>query len=159
MRRRIRILRRKLRSFRSLDAADRRRVLAALALLPAVSLGIRGWGYARCRRWLGRRLRRSPWTVPVAAEGLELARAYSWAVDVAAGNVPVRARCLERSLALWWLLRRRGVGAEVELGVRKTDAGELEAHAWVEVAGRAVNDGDDVRERFAAFDGRVAAVR
>jgi hypothetical protein len=100
-----------------------------------------------------------PWTVPVSAEGLELARTYSWAVDVAAGNVPVRARCLERSLTLWWLLRRRGVGAEVELGVRKTDAGELEAHAWVEVAGRVVNDGDDVRERFAAFEGRTVAAR
>mgnify|MGYP000718269785 CR=1 FL=1 len=40
--------------------------------------------------------------------------------------------------------------AELRLGVRK--APDLEAHAWVEVAGRPVNDDDDVRRRYAAFD-------
>ncbi len=80
------------------------------------------------------------------------ARRHARAVDVAAGNVPFRARCLERSLALWRLLRRRRMAAELRIGVRKSER-DLEAHAWVELAGRVVNDRADVHRRYAAFDG------
>ncbi len=86
------------------------------------------------------------------AEVLEQCRRHARAVDVAAGNVPFRARCLERSLTLWWLLRRRRIPVELRIGVRKSER-DLEAHAWVELDGRTVNDRDDVHRRYAAFDG------
>jgi hypothetical protein len=41
--------------------------------------------------------------------------------------------CLSKSVALAWMLRRRGVPAEIRIGVRT--AGEFEAHAWVEASG------------------------
>ena len=41
----------------------------------------------------------------------------------------LRNRCLVRSLMRLWLLRCRGVSAEIVLGVRKR-AGLFEAHAW-----------------------------
>jgi len=59
--------------------------------------------------------------------------------------------CLGRSLVLWFLLRRRGIDAELVIGAGTPRGGELPAHAWVEVAGEPVNDAFDVRERFGSF--------
>ena len=63
-----------------------------------------------------------------------------------------RPTCLHRSLTLWWLLRRQSIASELRIGVRK-EQGRFEAHAWVERAGVALNDGSDVGLRFAAFQG------
>jgi hypothetical protein len=52
-----------------------------------------------------------------------------------------RHDCLSRSLTLTAALRRRGVDAEVCLGVRKFP---FLAHAWVEVAGMAISEPQDV---------------
>ncbi len=53
---------------------------------------------------------------------------------IAASHGPYRATCLRQSLALWLLLRRRGIPAELRIGVRK-EGGDLQAHAWVEHQG------------------------
>ena len=74
------------------------------------------------------------------------------AVSLVAGRSLVGARCLGRSLAVWFLLRRRGIDAELVIGVQMPHEGELPAHAWVEVAGQPVNDEADVRERFGGFE-------
>jgi len=66
----------------------------------------------------------------------------------AAALYPRRARCLEQSLALYVLLRRRGVTAEFKLGVRPLP---FFAHAWVEVAGRAIAENDSVRPNLATI--------
>lgn len=73
------------------------------------------------------------------------------AVDRAARQIPGGANCLDRSLTLWWLLHRQGLEATLKFGVRKVEA-VLEAHAWVELGGRALNDSEDVRQRYEAFD-------
>ena len=75
-------------------------------------------------------------------------------LDVASRRGLVRGNCLSRSIALCWLLRRRGVPAQLRIGARKM-GNQLEAHAWVEVAGRAVNDSDDVQTRYAPFAGPI----
>jgi len=64
--------------------------------------------------------------------------------------------CLHRSLTLWWLLRRQGIASELRIGVHM-EQGRFEAHAWVERAGVALNDGSDVGLRFAAFEGLLSA--
>ena len=71
------------------------------------------------------------------------ARPIVAAVDAGLGLLPVAPTCLRRSVTLLRELRRRGMGATLHIGVRKT-AGEVEAHAWVEVAGEVVNDDPDV---------------
>ena len=53
---------------------------------------------------------------------------------------------------LWFLLRRRGIDAELVIGAAAPHAGELPAHAWVEAAGEPLNEAPDVRERFGSFD-------
>jgi hypothetical protein len=78
------------------------------------------------------------------------ARVTARMVEVAARHNPFRLLCLPRSLALWWLLRRQGIGSDLRIGVTPNESG-LEKHAWVEYNGVALNDQDDVNERFAPF--------
>jgi hypothetical protein len=53
---------------------------------------------------------------------------------------PFRPRCLVRSVALQRLLESHGItGSRICIGVRRRD-GTLEAHAWVEYAGRILGD-------------------
>lgn len=75
-------------------------------------------------------------------------------LDAASRRGLVRGNCLSRSIALWWLLRRRGIPAQLRIGARKI-GNQLEAHAWIEVAGHAINDSDDVQTRYARFAGPV----
>lgn len=151
---------RKLRRFLDLPAGERWQLASAGGALARVSLGLRLFGYRRCLHRLDRRSRasiRGPdpgGPEPAAPEALALAASYARMVRIAAGNLPFRAACLERSVALWWLLRRRRIPAELKIGVRKSPSDqELDAHAWVELGGRPIDDRDDVHQRYAAFDG------
>jgi hypothetical protein len=85
-----------------------------------------------------------------AAEDLIEATVNS--VCTAAAFYPRRALCLEQSLALTWLLRRRGVPAELRIGVQ---ARPFYAHAWVEVDGRALNEPTDLPKVLTPFALRV----
>jgi hypothetical protein len=71
-------------------------------------------------------------------------------VQIAAGHSLVRVNCLERSLVLWGLLRRRGIRSDLRIGARKNGE-KFEAHAWVECQGVVLNDTPDVGERFVPF--------
>jgi hypothetical protein len=62
---------------------------------------------------------------------------------------PWAGRCLARTLALWWQLRRQGVEAELHIGLRQS-SGQLEAHAWLVNDGRVLNERPAVLRRFRA---------
>jgi hypothetical protein len=79
------------------------------------------------------------------------ARGVARIVRVAAAHGPYRANCLQQSVTLWWLLRRRGVAGDLRIGTRKGAQG-LEAHAWIEVCGRALNESPDVHVRYQPFE-------
>lgn len=121
-------------------------VCESLLLLPGVQLSLRIRGFTRTAGTLARRSQRR--AVPAHPRD---ARPLGEAVGLVAGRSVVGARCLGRSLVLWFLLRRRGVDAELVIGAEAPRGGELPAHAWVEVAGEPVNDALDVRERFGSF--------
>lgn len=57
------------------------------------------------------------------------------------------ASCLTQALAAKILLRRSGHEAKLRIGVAKGAAGDFQAHAWVEVAGRSVIGGSDSQLR------------
>lgn len=61
----------------------------------------------------------------------------AWLVDVAGRYAPAGATCLKRSLVLSWLLRRRGIATTLRIGVARRD-GRIEAHAWLERDGQAI---------------------
>ena len=137
------------RVFRRLPVAEQRLTLRAFVTLPAIGLGLRLFGFNRMLRLL------AAWSAspPRAADDTDL---VARAVDRAARRWPAEATCLTRSLLLWWFLRRRGQPAAVWVGVRHGPQA-LEAHAWVELAGRVLNDRPDVRERYAPFEQPLAA--
>ncbi len=58
-------------------------------------------------------------------------------------------------MVLWFLLRRRGVDAELVVGTLAPTDDDLPAHAWVEVDGVPVNDDSDVRDRYGSFGLRL----
>lgn len=73
-----------------------------------------------------------------------------------ARHLPFQSNCLDRSVALWWMLRRRGVAAELHIGGRK--GANFEAHAWVEAGGKALPDRGEVHPHFAPFDRPIRPV-
>lgn len=86
---------------------------------------------------------------------IEFARAIERWQMAAARHLPFKTNCLDRAMALWWMLRRRGVAAELCIGARKA-YGQFEAHAWVEVGGAAIDEGNG-REDFTEFAAPVQA--
>jgi hypothetical protein len=76
----------------------------------------------------------------------ERVREVARLVSLAARHTLLPNTCLHRSLALWWLLERRGFASRLEFGARKRN-GAFEAHAWVEHDGVVVSD--DQSENFA----------
>jgi hypothetical protein len=115
----------------------------ALALLV-----VRGWLKARgfgptVARW--RRLGERVAGAALAPDEVERTAGH---VAVAAAFFPGRAVCLEQSLALYLLLRRRGVPAELRIGVQVYP---FYAHAWVELHGEPVNEDRETVEKFRAL--------
>lgn len=143
--------------FRQLSWRARGYLLHAGVLLPLVRLGLRVFGFRRFQSLLQRLTPRPLQSAPSAAR-MENARLIARMLRAAQTHGPVHATCLPESLALWWMLRRRRLAAELCLGARKQAQG-FEAHAWVELAGAVLNDTDDVHQRFAPFDRSVSSVQ
>lgn len=129
----------------SLPRAERRVLLQALLLLPLFWAGLRALGLPRLHAWATSSSARASRTNPTP-------QVIGALVAIAGNHQPFPSTCLTRSLLLVWLLGRRGMRADLRIGVRMLD-GRLDAHAWVECDGRPLNDAPDVAERFAAFEG------
>lgn len=130
--------------FQNLSAPSRSLVVEAAAALGMTWLGLRIVGLRNWMRAVDSFLAWPVEAVRSADSALARARAVARFQDSAARHLFVPTNCLERSLALCWLLKRRGIAAQLRLGARKDD-GRFEAHAWVEVCGTVLND-------VAAFD-------
>jgi len=72
-------------------------------------------------------------------------------VAVACRRHPVRSGCLPRTIVLWSLLRRRGIDADVRIGVRCGNEDEFHAHAWLEWNGEVLNDAAEVSNQYLPF--------
>lgn len=140
--------------FRRLPAGEKQLFLTAALFLPLVRLGLEALGLKQVGVLLRRLLHAAP--AANSHDSLRQARRAARLVSVAARYVG--GTCLTQSLVLVWLLERRGIPAELRIGVRKGERG-FEAHAWVELDGAVLNDGQDVTERFAAFERSFAAAR
>ena len=132
--------------------SERWLLFQALFLLTVTAVSLRLLGF---RRWQAVLARFTP------ARGVSASRpadalvqqgcAAARIMKMAAARGPCRTNCLQQSLVLWWLLRRRGIDADLRIGVRK-EAGQFEAHAWVELAGVVLSDDMDVYQRFTPFN-------
>lgn len=92
------------------------------------------WGFGGVMHWIRKRVQAVPQSTLLAPETV---RTTERAVAMAGALYPGRALCLEQSLVLYYLLRRRGVAVTYCQGVIPRP---FEAHAWVEYQGEVIND-------------------
>jgi Transglutaminase-like superfamily len=125
----------------------------ATVLLPAISLSLRLRGFGATQESLQNfSVASNPgkYSSEDVANGDRVEMAVRM-VNAAARYGLGRATCLEKSLMLWSLLRQQGTASSVRIGARKVD-GKLEAHAWVERDGVALNEPGDEHRHYATFD-------
>jgi hypothetical protein len=72
-----------------------------------------------------------------------------WAVRAASRRIP-GASCLVQALAARLLLADYGKTSELRIGVARGEEGQIDAHAWLEVAGIPVVGGSGIG-RFTVF--------
>jgi hypothetical protein len=119
--------------------------MEAAFLLPLVFVGLRTIGLVRMRRLL------EPRASAADRHSVKEAHHVASLVEAVARRGPFRYNCLQRSLVLWRMLRRRGLQAELRIGVRREADGDRRFHAWVEHGGRVLNDTPHVRNWFSTF--------
>ena len=132
----------------------------SLVLMPLLALALKLTSFRRVQAALRYT---SPMLVPelspartAQAKQLTLLRARRVAgiVNAVAARGPYRANCLKRSLALWWLLRQRGIDTTLRIGVRKGE-NNFEAHAWIEYDSVVINDRPAFVRQFIPFAGDI----
>lgn len=129
----------------TISSADRSATLTLTLLVPLVSLSLTVLGFRRTLGWLARtanlpsRIGGPEHVVQLGVAAMGRVRRYT----------PWTGRCLARALSLWWVLRRRGIDAKLNLGARVRD-GVLDAHAWVTHQGAILADSNSVGADFPA---------
>jgi hypothetical protein len=130
--------------WRRLSNDERRTFIHAALLVPALHVAVRLAGYNRLHGWVIATPAGTTRPAPPSAHAL---RTCVVSINRVKRFSPVGGNCLSQSLALARLLRRHGFEPALRLGVRLNDA-KFEAHAWIELDGRVLNDTQDVHTRF-----------
>jgi hypothetical protein len=142
--------------FWRLSGYERGVALQAAGGLLATWLGLRLAGF---RRWKSILAHLAPQANTTArqpdASQIESAEVIARMAAAAARNVFFGTNCLEQSLVLCWLLRRRGISAQLRIGARK-EFDRFEAHAWVEVDSAALDNAGAEHLHFVPFDGPIS---
>ena len=122
---------------------ERALALEAAAWLAMSRLAVRFLPF----RWIAPRLGRHMAVLPKASDPAheEILKKVSWAVAAAARHVPWEAVCLPQAMAAKAMLRRRGIGSTLYLGISREE--RVAAHAWLR-AGRRVITGGPVSPRY-----------
>jgi hypothetical protein len=141
------------RQIRALTADDWRVILVSLVALPSTALVLRAAGLKRTTAWLSGPAFLVDGAGLDPAGEIESAVRVVRAVGIAANRGPYRANCLKRVLVSRWLLARRGIDSEIKFGATK-DAAAFLAHAWIEVQGIPIGEGEGVEARYATFAAR-----
>jgi Transglutaminase-like superfamily len=63
------------------------------------------------------------------------------AIETAAGHVPWRSDCLIQAMAATDWLKRLGFEPRLKIGMKRSEAGEMLAHAWLELDGEVIVGG------------------
>lgn len=125
----------RLHKFLRLSSIDRQLLINAAVLLTAIRLGLWLLPFETLQRLLARMIQTPSKLDSIYRVSIDK---VAWAVSVASRYMPGKVKCLARALATQILLGQVGHHAQVRIGVAKSEAGLLEAHAWVESQGRVV---------------------
>jgi hypothetical protein len=138
------------RKFWNLSRRDRILALEAALAITATRFGLLIFGHHSWTTLLARTARGSR---SGANPPLEPAESVVRMLNSTSRHLPFRATCLERSLGLWWMLRRRGYDTQLRIGGRIA-VERFEAHAWIEHDGTVLNDASGEYLSFSHFQDR-----
>jgi hypothetical protein len=140
----------RLRRFSALPRAAKVDFVRAALLLPLIRMSLRLRGFRATQETLQSHISSGVATRPEAAAADETKLVCR--MVLAAGRYSLlKGTCLERSMALWWLLARKGIATHLRVGARKSGE-KFEAHAWVERNGVAIGEPDSTHLHYAAFE-------
>lgn len=130
--------------WRELDSTDRRALVSAGWRMFVVCGSIGLLGVVRTQRLLAGKSR---------SNSLRLASAEIWhrralAVRRVSHRIP-GARCLARSMVLWWWMREEDLDPRLCMGIRP-GVEMIEGHAWIECDGHTI---DETAEAAASYQG------
>lgn len=138
----------RLRGWQGLSWPERGALLLMMLVgLPLIAAAVRMSGYVATRAWLERHSPRAAVRAPTPGD-LHAAQRLAELASIAGRHGPITATCLRQSLLIYWLLRRRGFSPDFRIGVRK-QAAILDAHAWIELEGRALGQASILHSPFA----------
>ena len=129
---------------RASGLGERLATIRAFLCLVAVDVVLRATSFQRFYSLIRRVRARSRGTVD-----RETIAALCSSVDRAAVLYFKKAWCLQRSATAVCLLRRRGVPADLVIGIQRLP---FYAHAWAELDGEVLNDRPDVQDRYIVID-------
>jgi len=114
--------------------SDRMYLLKAATLMIFVKIALRVIPFKRLYGFLSRLA-----PVPAASrtETRDLYQALR-AVEITSRYTPLESTCLVQALTGQVLLARKGIPAELQIGVARGTANQVEAHAWVLCQGKVV---------------------
>lgn len=135
---------------RSLELSDWLVIGQSAVLLPALRIALRR---ARVDRVQARLLAWSGGMLTEGASHHDAARAVTRMVDAVGKRLPFDINCLHRTLAAWFLLRRRGIGSTIRFGVKPEKPPAF--HAWIEIEGVVINDRPDVASIYLPFPSAI----
>jgi len=137
--------------YSALDPEARKLFRRAATLLPLIVISLRFRGFSKTKERLQAKSDAAAPPEITRERAAETLERTCRMVEAASRHGAVRATCLEESLALWYLLKKQGVMANLRIGVRKPE-GKFEAHAWVEYDGAALSRSEQLHRHYAAFD-------
>jgi len=120
-------------------------VLRCTGLILLFKISLRYRGYSRTINWIRDKVAEVP---PRPDTCDDEVKRTEYRVALAGALYPGRARCLEQSLTLYYLLRRQGVRVTYRQGVQPYP---FQAHAWIEYRNQVVNDVPEHAAFYAPF--------
>lgn len=109
-------------------------VLRCVLMILVVKAMLKVCGSGWTIEWVRRRVQEVRFQVDL---DLPIVKETEYQVAMAGALYPGRAKCLEQSMVLYFVLRRGGVPVKFRLGVQPFP---FLAHAWVEYRGELIND-------------------
>lgn len=131
---------RRLATWLAFSNEERRTLIGLMVGLPLVAALIRIAGVMRTLRIVERTSERQPLHT-LTEHDVASARSLVQLAATAGARGLIGATCLRQSMLVYWLLRRRGLSPEFQIGVQRVGA-DLDAHAWIELQGYALGSRD-----------------
>ncbi|NES73564.1 MAG: lasso peptide biosynthesis B2 protein, partial [Okeania sp. SIO2D1] len=120
--------------FWQFSGTQRLLLLSSFSLLGLVRLGLWLLPFPTLRRLVTKLSQVRLW-----GKGSELTtEQIIWAVNLSSRYMPAGVKCLARALTVQLMMSWAGYASQLRIGVAKGEAGQLEAHAWVEFEGKVV---------------------